>query len=64
MEAGQRPGIRQRKSARGGTFDYHQVPLVGTFYVFDPGTDFFIVVIISIFFFFFFVIAPGSTVSQ
>ena len=50
VEAGQRPGIQQRKSARGGNFDYHQVPPVGTFYVFDPGTDFFIVVIVSIFF--------------
>ena len=46
VEAGQRPRIRQRKSARGGNFDYHQVPPVGTFYVFDSGTsDFFIVVI-------------------
>ena len=46
MEARQRARIRQRKPARGGNFDYHQVPPVGTFCVFDSGTsDFFIVVI-------------------
>ena len=27
---GQRAGIRQKKLARGGTFDYCQVPEVGT----------------------------------
>lgn len=33
LESEQRPGIRQKKSARGGNFDYCQILPVGTLYV-------------------------------